>query len=200
MRKYAALILFTLLSFSSLMAQNWDIDVVHKVNGWNGKFIHDFSSVVSKTEPYVAFGVPVVMAVVGFARHDKELQKNALFVGTSVAGSFAISYGLKYIVNRDRPYVAYPDRVTPHSLEGAPSFPSGHTASAFALATSLSMTYPKWYVIAPSALWACSVGVSRLYEGVHYPSDVIAGAAIGVGTTFLSVYLSRQLSKWLLGE
>ena len=80
------------------------------------------------------------------------------------------------------------------------SFPSGHTATAFALATSLSVKYPKWYVIAPSALWACSVGVSRMNEGVHYPSDVLAGAAIGAGCAVVNIYVNKWLNKWLFGE
>ena len=80
------------------------------------------------------------------------------------------------------------------------SFPSGHTASAFALATSLCIKYPKWYVIAPSALWACSVGVSRMNEGVHYPSDVLAGAAIGAGCAIVNIYVNRWLNRWLFGK
>ena len=70
----------------------------------------------------------------------------------------------------------------------------------FALATSLSVKYPKWYVIAPSALWACSVGVSRMNEGVHYPSDVLAGAAIGAGCAVVNIYVNKWLNKWLFGE
>lgn len=81
---------------------------------------------------------------------------------------------------------------------GDPSFPSIHTASAFSLATSLSIKYPKWYVIAPSALWACSVGFSRMNQGVHYPSDVLAGAVLGTGCAFANVYINKWLKKWLL--
>ena len=71
---------------------------------------------------------------------------------------------------------------------------------AFALATSLCIKYPKWYVIAPSALWACSVGVSRMNEGVHYPSDVLAGAAIGAGCAIVNIYVNRWLNRWLFGK
>ena len=81
--------------------------------------------------------------------------------------------------------------------EADPSFPSGHTAAAFSLATSLSITYPKWYVIAPSAVWACGVGLARINQGVHYPSDVLAGAAIGVGCGFLNIYVNKWLNKVL---
>lgn len=95
--------------------------------------------------------------------------KGAVYVGTSVAGAFVVTYGLKYLIDRERPFDRYPDRVHAYSHETSPSFPSGHTATAFALATSLCVKYPKWYVIGPSALWACSVGMSRMNEGVHYP-------------------------------
>ena len=167
-----------ILFASALGAQNWDINVLHKVNGWDNKFVRNYNKVISKSEPYVAIG----------------------YVGTSVAGAFVVTYGMKYLVDRERPYDRWPDRVHAYSRESSPSFPSGHTATAFALATSLSITYPKWYVIAPSALWACSVGVSRMNEGVHYPSDVLAGAAIGAGCAVVNVYVNRWLNKWLFGE
>ena len=185
-----------ILFASALGAQNWDINVLHKVNGWDNKFVRNYNKVISKSEPYVAIGVPVA----GWIRHDKDLLKDALYVGTSVAGAFVVTYGMKYLVDRERPYDRWPDRVHAYSRESSPSFPSGHTATAFALATSLSITYPKWYVIAPSALWACSVGVSRMNEGVHYPSDVLAGAAIGAGCAVVNVYVNRWLNKWLFGE
>ena len=101
------------------------------------------------------------------------------------------------MIDRERPYLKYPDRVHPYSHESSPSFPSSHTAVAFSVATSLSITYPKWYVIAPSAIWACSVGFSRMNEGVHYPSDVIAGAVIGSGCAVVNIYVNRWLNRWL---
>lgn len=104
----------------------------------------------------------------------------------------------KILIDRKRPFEKYPDRVDEQERPGDPSFPSIHTASAFSLATSLSIKYPKWYVIAPSALWACSVGFSRMNQGVHYPSDVLAGAVLGTGCAFANVYINKWLKKWLL--
>ena len=192
--------MMALLFASALWAQNWDIDALQKVNGWDNKFVRNYNKVISQTEPYVAIGVPVAMAVASWIKHDKELLKDALYVGTSVAGAFVVTYGMKYLVDRERPYDRWPDRVHAYSRENSPSFPSGHTATAFALATSLCVRYPKWYVIASSALWACSVGVSRMNEGVHYPSDVLAGAAIGAGCAVVNVYVNRWLNRWLFGE
>lgn len=192
--------MMVLLCAPALQAQNWDVDLLHRVNSWDGKFVRNYNKVISKSEPYVAVGVPVAMALAAWIRHDKDLLKDAVYVGTSVAGAFVVTYGMKYLVDRERPYDRWPDRVHAYSREDSPAFPSGHTATAFALATSLSITYPKWYVIAPSALWACSVGVSRMNEGVHYPSDVLAGAFIGAGCAVVNVYVNRWLNKWLFGE
>lgn len=200
MKRWTFFVCFLSLLVSGAWGQNWDINTVHRVNSWDGKFIRNYNKVISRTEPYVAIGVPVVMAVTAWAKHDKQLLKDAVYVGTSVAGAFVVTYGMKYLVDRQRPYERYPDRVHAYSHENSPSFPSGHTATVFALATSLSVKYPKWYVIAPSAVWACSVGVSRMNEGVHYPSDVLAGAAIGAGCAVANIYINRWLNKWLFGD
>ncbi len=200
MKRWIFFVCFLSLLVSGAWGQNWDINTVHRVNSWDGKFIRNYNKVISRTEPYVAIGVPVAMAVTAWAKHDKQLLKDAVYVGTSVAGAFVVTYGMKYLVDRQRPYERYPDRVHAYSHENSPSFPSGHTATAFALATSLSVKYPKWYVIAPSAVWACSVGVSRMNEGVHYPSDVLAGAAIGAGCAVANIYINRWLNKWLFGD
>lgn len=200
MKRWTFFVCFLSLLVSGAWGQNWDINTVHRVNSWDGKFIRNYNKVISRTEPYVAIGVPVAMAVTAWAKRDKQLLKDAVYVGTSVAGAFVVTYGMKYLVDRQRPYERYPDRVHAYSHENSPSFPSGHTATAFALATSLSVKYPKWYVIAPSAVWACSVGVSRMNEGVHYPSDVLAGAAIGAGCAVANIYINRWLNKWLFGD
>ena len=200
MRRTIFFVFFVSLVVSNLSAQNWDINTLHRVNSWDNKFVRNYNKFISRSEPYVAIGVPVAMALTAWAKKDKNLLKDAVYVGTSVAGAFVVTYGMKYLVDRERPYERYPDRVHPYSHESSPSFPSGHTATAFALATSLCVKYPKWYVIAPSALWACSVGVSRMNEGVHYPSDVLAGAAIGAGCAIVNIYVNRWLNQWLFGS
>jgi membrane-associated phospholipid phosphatase len=106
---------------------------------------------------------------------------------------------MKFSFDRSRPFVTYPNDITKYTKAGSKSFPSGHTSMAFATATSISLMYPKWYIIAPSFLWASSIGYSRMYLGVHYPSDVLAGALLGagssIGTHYLFKYLKNRHSK-----
>ncbi len=200
MKRLFLFVYFISIVVSTICAQNWDINTLHRINSWDDHFIRNYNKVISRTEPYVAVGVPLTMAVVSLINHDRDLLKDAVYIGTSVAGTVVVTYAMKALVDRERPYDRYPDRVHAYSHESSSSFPSAHTATAFALATSLSIKYPKWYVIAPSALWACSVGVSRLNEGVHYPSDVLAGAAIGTGCAVANIYINRWLNKWLFGN
>lgn len=89
---------------------------------------------------------------------------------------FAVA-ALKAIVDRPRPFAHYaePKVLVPRPHDA--SFPSGHAATSFAAATILSFAFPK---AAPAFLvLAAAVAYSRVYVGVHYPLDVLAGAALG---------------------
>ncbi len=195
MKKILSLAL-TLCFAVGLSAQNIDINTVKTVNQWH---VHGLSRGLSHSGIILPVGLPTAMGIYALIKKDEPLLKDAIYIGTSVIEAVGITYAGKYLVQRDRPFVKYPDKVRPIDPPGGDSysFPSGHTAAAFSLATSLSIKYPKWYVIAPSAVWACGVGFARMNQGVHYPSDVLAGAAIGVGCAFANVYINKWLQKLL---
>lgn len=176
-------------------AQSWDIDALKKVNGIKSGFVRGFSDGVSKTEPFIALGIPVAMGTYALLDNNNKLMSDAVYIGTSVAEALAVTYIAKCAVDRERPFTHYPDLIDNRENPSSSSFPSAHTASAFSLATSLSIRYPKWYIIVPSYSWACSVGFARMNVGVHYPSDVIAGAVIGAGCAVVNVYVNKWLKQ-----
>jgi membrane-associated phospholipid phosphatase len=189
------LIFILLLSLNSkLNSQNLDIEILRAINSPEELASDDFFRFISDSEPYVMFAVPAGMATAGFIKHDNTLIRNACTGLAAIAINGGVTLILKYSVNRDRPFVTYPD-IIQKSKAGSPSFPSGHTSSAFATATSVSLAYPKWYIIAPSYAWAGTVGYSRMHLGVHYPSDVLAGALIGSGCAYLTYKVNQKLLK-----
>jgi len=187
------LILFTLLFFPvALFSQNLDIRILRSINSPEVLPADKFFQFVSNSESYLVVLIPAGMGATGLIKHDDKLLRNAIVaIGATVVNS-SITVALKYTINRERPFVTYPD-IKQKSRAGSPSFPSGHTSSAFALATSLSLSYPKWYIIVPTFTWAGTVGYSRMYLGVHYPSDVLAAAIIGAGSAWLTFYVNKKL-------
>jgi undecaprenyl-diphosphatase len=91
----------------------------------------------------------------------------------------------KLIVQRHRPFET---QIGPPS--STHSFPSGHTATSFACATVLSAFVPRLRV--PFFLLAALIGISRVYNGMHYPTDVVAGALLGVLTALLLLEAARR--------
>jgi membrane-associated phospholipid phosphatase len=145
---------------------------------------------MTHTIKYGDFGVPAALLIGGLIRNDSQMRQNALYVGSSTAITMGVTLLLKQLIKRRRPFVQNLKIVAVYTA-GSTSFPSGHASSSFATATALSSAYPKWYVIAPAMLWAGSVSYSRMYLGVHYPTDVAAGAILGSGTALLLQPLKR---------
>lgn len=180
--------------FSISNAQNSDIDLLKKINLNRNTSLESTMVGITNSAMPVSVGTPIIIYAVGLIEKDSTTKKKAIFIGESLAASAFISLALKSITKRDRPYETYPE-IENVTLESSYSFPSAHTSSAFSTATSLSMAYPKWYVIAPSFLWAGAVGYSRMYLGVHYPTDVLAGAIVGSGSAFLCYKLNKWINK-----
>lgn len=192
MKKFSFILLVFSIFSVPLFAQNIDIRLLRLLDDDEVQPGDPFFKFVSNSNSYVILAVPATMGVTGLVRHDKEMFRNAcMIVGAGVV-NFGITYVMKYSINRKRPYEMYPD-IIKKSDGGSPSFPSGHTSGAFATATSLSLAYPKWYIVVPSYLWASTVAYSRMDLGVHYPSDVLIGALVGSGSAYLCYKLNQKL-------
>ena len=182
--------LFFCVSF--INAQNIDITILSDINvNRNTSLDPTFKAITNSALP-ISVATPLIIYSVGLIKKDSTIKNQALFIGETFLVSAFITTALKYSIKRERPFNTYPDIEKVTAAPGY-SFPSGHTSTAFATATSLSMEYPKWYIIAPSFAWASAVGYSRMHLGVHYPSDVAVGAIIGSG----SAYLSYKANKWI---
>ena len=189
-------ILIVLLSFFSfkISAQNFDINVLKSIYTPETSFKNGFSKSIAHSVTFVNIVAPLGTLTAGIIKHDKKLEMDALYMAGAYLTSAIITHGLKNTIKRIRPFEEYPTIITmKRDAGGGYSFPSGHTSAAFCTATSLSIYFPKWYVIVPSYLYAATVGWARMYQGVHYPTDVLAGAVVGAG----SAWLTYKIQKWM---
>lgn len=161
---------------------------------WMETAMRDISSLGS-----TAVLVVLILSVVGFLALNRRYREAALIALTSLTGVLLV-VGLKNLFIRERP------GAVPHLTEVASqSYPSGHTLMSAVIYLSLaSMLAPilkrkrsKIYVIVVALAATFLVGVSRIYLGVHYPTDVFAGWAVGLAWAALSWLIFKYLNSRL---
>jgi undecaprenyl-diphosphatase len=130
----------------------------------------------------------VLTIAIGVARRSGAAAVIALagFTALTTLAADSVSFGVKDLVDRTRPFVAHPE-IHPLYVVHSSSFPAGHAATSFAGATLLSYLAPRASPLFVAL--AAAIGISRVYDGVHYPTDVLAGAAIGVAVGTAAVAL-----------
>jgi membrane-associated phospholipid phosphatase len=189
-RIYKLLLLWCFLPLY-VASQNADIEILRQINSSRILPSDKVFRFISDVHLVPAIGTPVIMGATALLTKNRNLLHNSLELGAATIADLGAVYILKHAIDRDRPSITYPD-ILQKAETNTSSFPSTHTAIAFTTATSLSLMYPKWYVIVPSYLWAGTMGYSRMYLGMHYPSDVLAGALIGSGTA----WITHKANKW----
>ncbi len=179
----------------------WDVKWFRRINGWENKatgFLKHYTHVASS---WTWSAVSVAMFFVAWLGH---VPFAWAFVKYAVANvtSLIIVYAIKRVMNRTRPCYVLENvavRTAPRHFKG-PSFPSGHVQ--FFLSNMLVLAMLISYQTGPSVWWwmlplmlgmDVIVAISRVYVGVHYPTDVIAGFISGVGIFFLTVFLTYPL-------
>lgn len=166
----------------------WEEAVISWFDGIHGSILDQVMAAIS----YSATS-GLIWFVLGFLMTCSDRWRRC---GVSVVVSVALAYVvvnvvLKPLVCRERPF----DAMDLELIISAPdtwSFPSGHAASAFAGATAILLNDPRTGRVA--MVYAAMVGVSRVYLCVHWPTDVIAGAAIGIVIAVLAVWF---MSRWV---
>jgi undecaprenyl-diphosphatase len=174
-----------------------DLPVIRFVQGWEGPSLTQtmlFLSFIGGTKGAVPISIVMMLILFIFFGHRREL---LLFLW-SVLGSYLLNKLLKWLFHRDRPDI---HRIV---TEEGFSFPSGHAMQAFAMYATL--TYLLWrhipsqfgrgLLLAFSALIMLAIGTSRVYLGVHYPSDVLGSYAASAAWLFFSLFLFLR-AGWL---
>lgn len=122
----------------------------------------------------------------------RRTRRVACSLGAVLVASGLLTTALKYAVGRRRPPYLLPDVRALWGAPTTPSFPSGHATAAFALAAFLVSFWNKrasspWGLVGSVLLsvWAAGVAISRVFLGVHFPSDAIGGAVLGTLTGLL---------------
>lgn len=176
-----------------VFAQGWDAKLLNKINPQNPNSQYWINT--SNSVYWASAAVPAGSLLYGLISGDEKAKHSSFDLFLSLGANMLVTDLMKKSFNRTRPGDKYPDMIYPVSPTTDMSMPSGHTSMAFATATTLSLQYKKWYVTVPAYAWAASVGYSRMYLGKHYPSDVLGGAALGIGAGYASHWLNRKLFK-----
>lgn len=192
MHKRLFLLFLVLLSPFNISGQNPDINLLHKLNA---PYEQNLGTWLRLTNS--AYWIPPAYVVsnltYGIIADDRVARSYALEGTISVALSAAITQGLKSLVGRERPAQAYPELIRTYSITKSKSFPSGHSAVTFATASAMAYQGKRWFVTVPVFSWSTTIGYSRMRLGKHYPTDVLVGAAIGVGSGIFGHWLTQKI-------
>ena len=177
------------------LAHVWPLSVEDGVNRFLARHrtpamnhVSGFFSTVANTPSAIALSAVAFIAIRVLTQRWAE----AVFVAVALVAEVSVFLVTTLVVDRPRPAVPHLDVAPPTS-----SFPSGHTAAATVLYVAVAIVarrhsapWPVWLLVAVP----CAVGVSRMYRGMHHPSDVLAGMVLGVLCVVLAnrVVLARQ--------
>ena len=154
----------------------WDASVITAIyENVHSAFLTMFFRIVTLLGEGGIFWIAVAVILLFF----KKTRRSGICIGASLLIGVIVGNGIiKNVVARPRPYDAIEGIESVVSHLSDYSFPSGHTVASFEAATALAMNRTKWAI--PAYVGAVLVAVSRLFLFVHYPTDVICGALLGV--------------------
>lgn len=140
------------------------------------------------------FLVAAFLVILYFSAYSKR-QKFYIFSLSIISGAiarFGATELIRFFYHRPRPFLLYQLHQFIYKNGGEWSFPSGHSAFFFAMATAIYLQNKKWG--AWFFLSAILMNISRIIAGVHYPSDILGGMIIGIAVGFSVFYVAKKIS------
>ena len=172
-----------------------DVSILHFINlQFSNSFFDIFFPSITdlhKTWQFKFLALPTLFGLLVFYRRWTGF---FLFLGLAISFSLSDKFGsvLKHFWQRARPFEV-DSAIIQRSPAGGFSFPSNHSINMFCFAVFLAYFFPRYRI--PFFIIAFLVAYSRLYNGVHFPSDVMSGALIGSGFGYLGARLTDLWNK-----
>jgi undecaprenyl-diphosphatase len=171
----------------------WELNFMEWANGWwSSPVLDQVIPWVTHLGSHVAVVLFIILSWI-LTKKRRVLGRLALLYGIQSG----ILYGLKFLIQRQRPlyFLEMASKLSKGPGEILdPSFPSGHALYAFMMATVLSTWFPRYRIIFYIA--AGFIGWTRIYLGVHFPTDVVVGGLLGYGMTRLFTHwIDLRLEK-----
>lgn len=178
----------------------YDEAILLAVNRLEAPFLDSIAVAITQLGGLIGMVLLVAMCVVVLWLHRRRAR--AVFIVLSVTGAGLLNLLLKSIYQRDRPEL-WERLVTENTF----SFPSGHAMASSALAFGLMVAFwhtrYRWIVVIGAGIYMVAVAFTRLYLGVHYPTDILAGwivsgmwvSAVTVAVYYRKLFIRSRKSK-----
>jgi len=179
------------------MLEQLDRQLFLFINSLNSPFWDNIMFIISAKLTWVPLYLAVIWAL--WLKYRRKLLIILLFVIMAVTLSDRLSVAVKNTVKRPRPCHEKTLEGIVHIVKGKCGgeygFVSSHASNAFMVALfSLLLIRKKWYTVS-IIIWALVVGYSRIYLGVHYPGDVVAGSMLGALAGWFTVFLYKVIDR-----
>lgn len=184
-----------ILSMPAVGQMKWDVSLFRTINNTSSPETDKFFPFLTNSMRPVVISAPIGFFATGVLAKDRQAEDTGVLLAGATILNLGLTYAMKEGFHRKRPFETL-ENVHYKGGERSPSFPSGHSSSAFATATLVSLQYKKWYIAVPAYTWASLVGYSRVHGGYHYPSDVLAGAIVGAGCAYLLWKIRAPILKF----
>lgn len=173
---------------------NFEKKIVEYLNGVGGKNLDAFLAFINAVS-FLAFFWTALVAI-AIAKHPEIAKPFIQAVVIVAVLHFTITEGIiKHLLTRifpkrKRPYVSHPEQIRPIGKKFSDSsFPSSHMATSVAMLVVITSFYPS--LIIPAILFNLIMAFSRLHNGMHYPSDILAGVILGLCYGWSALFLVR---------